>query len=382
MDALILSCGTGGGHDAAAKAIMEEMCIRGHKATILNPYTLYSDELAQKINNTYVSMVQNKPRLFGVIYSAGQVYRKLPCKSPVYHINRHMIPIMKEYLSNHQYDIMISTHLYPAEIITNLKDKHIEIPITLYVSTDYVCIPFTEETTCDAYVIPADDLIPHYVGLGIPKEKLYPLGIPVNRVFAQPESKEEARRRLNLDSGKIYILIAGGSMGGGTINKTIDILIDKVSFQQNVALIIVCGNNKDLYDGLISKQSENMIVLGYTDDMAGYLHASDVFVTKPGGLSSTEAAVCGIPILHTAGIPGCETYNEDYFQNHGMSVICNNPTDIMEKAIELVSSQSKSAEMIEQQHKKIDGSATAKICTLAERLLNDEHDVFRNRFDS
>lgn len=366
MDTLILSCGTGGGHDSAAKAIMEEICSRGHAATILNPYTLYSDELAQKINNSYVSMVRDKPLLFGAIYSAGQIYRKLPCKSPVYYINQRMISTMEKYLSNHQFDIIIITHLYAAEIITTMKDKKIKIPPTIYVSTDYVCIPFTEETTCDAYIIPANDLIPHYARQGISKEKIYPFGIPINRTFTQVESKEEARRRLKLDINRKYILIAGGSMGGGSIKKSIDILIDKAAFQQNVSLIIICGNNKGLYKEIASKQSENIILLGYTDAMAGYLHAADVFVTKPGGLSSTEAAVCGIPVLHTAAIPGCETYNEQYFQNHGMSIICTKPTEIMPKAIELMYDQKKSMETVKYQQSIISKFAAAKICTVAE----------------
>lgn len=378
MDTLILSCGTGGGHDSAAKALMEEMCLRGHTATMLNPYALYSEDLAQKINSLYVSMVQNRPKLFGAVYSAGQICRKFPGKSPVYYINRRMIPIMKNYLSDHPYDIIFITHLYAAEIITNLKDSKIQIPKTIYISTDYVCIPFTEETACDAYIIPANDLVPDYVRLGIPKEKLYPFGIPTNRSFAKTESKKEARRRLNLDIHKKYILVAGGSMGGGTIHKTISVLIDKLSSRQDIVLIIVCGNNQALYDEIALKQPDNTILLGYTRDMAGYLRASDVFITKPGGLSSTEAAVCGIPILHTAGIPGCETYNQEYFYTHGLSAVCNDPNEIAHKVIELVFNQEKSAEMIKCQQNQIDKFAAAKICKYAEDLLSDERPGFHS----
>lgn len=52
MDALILSCGTGGGHDSAAKAIMEEWVAQGNRATIMNPYLLISDGLARKFPQT------------------------------------------------------------------------------------------------------------------------------------------------------------------------------------------------------------------------------------------------------------------------------------------------------------------------------------------
>ena len=369
MDALILSCGTGGGHNSAAKAIAAEMHMRGHRTTILNPYTLYSQKLAAKIDSTYVSMVQNRPLLFGAVYSAGQMYRKLPCKSPVYYVNRRMIPIMENYLSNHHYDVIIMTHLYAAEIITNLKDRHIELPKTIFVSTDYVCIPFTEETECDAYIVPAKDLVKNYVQLGIPKEKIHPFGIPTDHSFSKTENKEDVRKRLHLDLQKKYILIAGGSMGGGTIKDTMDALIKGFSGRKDVALLIVCGTNQKLYDALASNPAENITVVGYTDDMAQYLHAADLFITKPGGLSSTEAAVCGIPILRTAAIPGCESYNAEFFQATGMSAFCRTPDEALAKATELLFNDEEASAMLQSQQDQIDKFAAAKICQYAESCV-------------
>lgn len=87
MDALILSCGTGGGHNAAASAVAEELTRCGHRAMLLNPYTLYSEGLAEKINNFYIKPVQKAPTAFGAVYSAGQLYRRLPVHSPVYYRN-------------------------------------------------------------------------------------------------------------------------------------------------------------------------------------------------------------------------------------------------------------------------------------------------------
>lgn len=371
MDALILSCGTGGGHNSAARALLWELNARGHHAVMLNPYTLRSQELARKIDNTYISMVQNAPRLFGAVYTAGQLYRKLPCRSPVYHVNHLMVPIMEAYLATHTYDVVIMTHLYPAEILTNMKNRDMKIPKTLFVSTDYVCIPFTEETVCDAYAIPAPDLAPDYVDRGIPQEKLHPFGIPTSPAFSTPLSKEEARRRLHLDPSRTYILTAGGSMGGGTIRETIEALMGGVSQRPDVSLIIVCGNNKELYQALMAQQPKNTVVVGYTEDMADYMRASDLFVTKPGGLSSTEAAVCGIPILHTAAIPGCESYNAEYFRTHGMSLVCQDPRQLMTVAMDLLSNPAQCEAMVARQHAMVDGSARADICAFAQRLVGE-----------
>ena len=368
MEALILSCGTGGGHNSAARAIAEELQRRGHKARVLNPYTLYSIRLAQKIDGSYISMVQKQPRLFGAMYRAGQLYRNLPVRSPVYYVNRGMVPIMEGYLREHPCDVVILTHLYPAEIMTNLKDRGVSIPGTLYVSTDYVCIPFTEETECDAYAIPARDLAPDYIRRGMPAEKLYPLGIPTSQAFSRPESRKDACDRLGLDPDKRYILVAGGSMGGGTIRDTIRALMAGIADHPGTALLLVCGNNRALYEELAPRQSAQVVVVGHTEDMAGYMRASDLFVTKPGGLSSTEAAVCGIPMLHTAGIPGCETYNADYFSAHGMSVVCSDAGEVAARAAALLADPETCAGMVRRQHELLDGAAAARICDLAQTM--------------
>ena len=155
MDVLLLSCGTGGGHNAAARAIAEELRRRGHGAEILNPYSLCSEELAGRIDRTYIRNVQKAPRLFGAVYRLGEWYRKLPLRSPVYLANRLMAPVMAEYLEQNRFDLIITTHIFPAGILTAVRRSGVETPKVIHVATDYVCIPFTEESECDAYVIPS-----------------------------------------------------------------------------------------------------------------------------------------------------------------------------------------------------------------------------------
>ena len=157
-------------------------------------------------------------------------------------------------------------------------------------------------------------------------------------------------------------------MGGGTIRETIETLMDGVAQRQDVSLVVVCGNNQELYNTLMAKRPKNTVIVGYTQDMADYMRASDLFVTKPGGLSSTEAAVCGIPILHTAAIPGCETCNAQYFHTHGMSQVCQDPHQLMAVAMDLLFDQAQCDAMVARQRATLDGSARANICAFAEHL--------------
>lgn len=108
--------------------------------------------------------------------------------------------------------------------------------------------------------------------------------------------------------------------------------------------------------------------MSYTNRMADYMRASNLFVTKPGGLSSTEAAVCNIPILHTATIPGCESYNADYFGSHGMSLSGELTEDMLAQIDRVLNDETTSQKMIQCQREWINPNAAADICDLAEQL--------------
>ncbi len=320
MDALILSCGTGGGHDAAGRAVKEELEKRGHHVTMLDPYTLISDHLAEGIGGLYIRLVQKLPKVFGLVYMAGELYRRLPFRSPVYFANKKSAEALERYLAEHPVDVIVMPHLYPAEIITYLKRHGKACPYSVFIATDYTCIPFTEETECDYYVIPHRDSLEEFERRGISKEKLLPFGIPVGCAItdAAKISKQEAKLRLGLDPEYAYYLLAGGSVGAGGLLPLADGLDSCIRKRKQAKLVIICGNNEKQYTRLKNRFKDRAVVLQRTDQMALYLRAAELFLTKPGGLSSTEAAVMGVPLIMTGGIPGCETKNRRFFWKRNM----------------------------------------------------------------
>lgn len=318
MEVLILSCGTGGGHNAAAEALREELEARGDRAVVMDPYTLRSDRTARRVSGAYVTLVQRTPRLFGLVYLLGNLVRKFPWRSPVYLINRKAAKAMELFLSQNHFDAILMPHLFPAEIMTQLKRREVDLPATIFVATDYTCIPFTEETECDAYVIPHADLLEEFAGRGIPKNKLYPLGIPVRRTFRQETSQAEARKALGLDLSATYFLVAGGSMGAGVLKRSVRELYRWA--EDGVQLIVICGTNHRLYRSLQRKYGDAITLLQTTDQMALYLWACNLYLTKPGGLSTTEAVVTATPLIPLHPIPGCETKNARFLTGHQFAI--------------------------------------------------------------
>ena len=262
------------------------------------------------VGNTYIQLVKKAPLLFGLVYKIGLFVSKHISRSPVYYANSKMVKYLKAYLKEHPTDVIVMPHLYPAETLTYMKRHNIPLPPTVVVMTDYTCIPFWEETDCDYYVVPDPALMDSIVKRGLPKEKLLPFGIPVSQRFYQPISKEEARKELHLDPSLPYILVAGGSMGAGNL----------LCFTKELArsckkehIIVIAGTNKSSRQKLQKTFSESntVTILGYTDQMPLYLRACDLVFTKPGGLTSTEAAVCGTPMVHTRPIPGSDSHPAD-----------------------------------------------------------------------
>lgn len=372
MKAIILSCGTGGGHNAAGLAVKEELELRGHSALMLNPYSLKSARTESFINQVYIKTVQKAPRVFGAIYALGNAYRRLPFRSPVYFINGGMAKRLDRFFKEENPDIVIMPHVFPAEIITNMKNRGMSVPKTVFVSTDYTCIPFTEETDCDIYITPQEDLNPEFEKRGIAREKLKAFGIPVSRRFSQPLSRERAAELLGLDKEKRYILVSGGSMGAGKLVYAIKILYDKFKKDGGTRIIVICGSNEWLFKQLSKRYTDKIIPVRYTDKMAEYMRVSDIYITKPGGLSSTEGAAMGVPMAHIMSIPGCETANMRYFGERGMSIPVRKLRKSLSEAADRLSSDSAAREMTESQKKYINREAARDICTLAEQLINKE----------
>lgn len=102
-------------------------------------------------------------------------------------------------------------------------------------------------------------------------------------------------------------------------------------------------------------------ILGFTTQMSLYLKACDVLFTKPGGLTSTEAAVTGVPMIHTAPIPGCETVNRKFFMKAGMSWSAITLNGQVEKGIQLMNDPEAVAQMVSAQKKQIHGNAVEKL---------------------
>ena len=320
MKILILSCNTGEGHNSAGWAVKEYLELQGHQVVMEDMMLLKGARTSKAVGGAYVGIVKHFPLLFGLGYRLGGWVSSDKRKSPVYYACSLLAGTLKGYLEQNRFGAVVTPHLYPAETLTAMKKKGwLKIPVVA-IGTDYTCIPFWEETDCDYYVIPHEDLIDEFAKRGVPREKLLPWGIPVRQNFMKEWDKREARKICHIPQESKSYLVMGGSMGFGKL--AIFAAELSLRLKSGEHMVIICGNNKRIYT-VLQKQFQNnprVHILGYTNRVADYMDACDVIFTKPGGLTSTEALVKRIPIVHTAPIPGCETANRNFFVKRHLSV--------------------------------------------------------------
>lgn len=369
MKILILSCNTGEGHNAAGRAIQEAAVRLGHEADLKDAMLLKSRRTSKIISGLYIGIVKRFPHLFGFIYKLGSLISNRHLKSPVYWANTRLAKQFDRCITEGGYDIIVTPHLYPAETLTYMKRHHmLSIPVVA-VGTDYTCIPFWEETECDYYVIPHEDLADEYVKRGVPRHKLLAYGIPVSHAFTRHTPKEPAKEKCHLDPHTPAFLIMSGSMGFGKLAVFAMSLYKQC--KNNEHIIIICGNNKKIYSVLKKefRGIDRVHILGYTTHVSLYMDACDVIFTKPGGLTSTETLVKEIPTVHTAPIPGCETKNSLFFTKRGLSYASKYMTEQIRLGMLLMQSADLRAQMKQAQHKEQKADAAERIIHHLEQMI-------------
>lgn len=368
MRALILSCGTGGGHNGAAQGLAGAARKRGMEADVVDYLGLAGRTSEKMLGASYVWMVQYTPQLFGAAYSVAGKISSARRRSPVYVMNMLLARALESYLQKNNWDVILCPHLYPAEACTHLKKAGALSQPVIAVATDYTCIPFWEETRCDAYIAPHPDCVGEQVRRGIPEERIYPLGIPVRTQFSQRWDRMNARQALGLETCEKIYLVMGGSMGFGEIPALCRLLLEKAGPRDGV--IALCGSREELRSDLLRQfpGESRLMPKGYIDQPAIYMAAADVLFTKPGGLSSTEAAAVGVPLVLTAPIPGCESRNRAFFLERGMALGGDTVEEQALAGLRLASDGELAARMRKQQRRHIDPLAAEKIVELAQRL--------------
>ena len=361
MKVLLLSCSTGGGHNSCAKYIEEELKLNNIKCEFKNFYDIVNTSGNRVTEKIYLNSLKGNGKAFKNIYKLGELYSKSGVTSPVYLVNKIHARRLYNYIKNGSFNLVVATHLFPSLTLTAIK-KHLDNNIKfITISTDYEPCPFLEETMPD-YLIMQKGQENRYIEKGCNKDILVNSGIPVSSRFIF--NAKNIRNIYGIKENENVILVMLGSMGFGKIYEIIDDILN----QNKCKVMVVCGNNKKLYEELTSMNRENLIIFGFVNNINDLIYSSNIVMSKPGGLSSTEITSIRKPLIHIYPIPGIETYNTNFFESHGMSLKCNSKEEILDTVHNLLNNKHMQEKMIKYQEKYINKYSARDLINLIKNI--------------
>ena len=320
MKLLILTAATGGGHLRASRALQSYISEHSPdlEVEVVDTLKSISSVLDKTVCDGYRFLATKTPKVFG------QLYRKTNEDSLLTNLmfrfsgvfSQKLIPL----LERGKPDVIISTHPFSTEMISHLKRAGIVTAPLICLMTDYGPHRAWIADRVDAYVVANGDMISEMEAMGVSREKIHPFGIPVGNVFFSPADRPALLRRLGLDPEKPVILIMAGSFG---VTNILRIYRQIVRLSLDFQVIVITGRNEKLYAefaAIVPDSPKKTKLVYFTDEVESYMHASDLLITKPGGLTVTEALACNIPLAVFDAIPGQEEDNANFLLTHNMAV--------------------------------------------------------------
>lgn len=424
MNILILSASTGGGHNRASNALKSYIANadKNTNVYIIDTLEYCSSALNKTVTLGYKAIAKNAPELYGTVYNRSD--KETPFAELVntlyVQFAKKLLPLIDEYKP----DIVVTCHPFASSMMSVLKSSYdVAVPVVSII-TDFMPHRSYIGDHIDAYVTAsidtAENLAEKY---GVDENLIHPLGMPIFNSFytCDKNKREETLCRLGFSDDKPTILIMAGSFGVTDILKIYENLVE---LDLDYQIIVITGKNKRLHDAfekilnkninefetqdissVFTNLSEANIIrmlydhseavrqeIGsklsktfkrstdktkptklfyYVDNVEDYMHVSDLIITKPGGLTTSESLACGLPMAVFKAFPGQESQNADFLVKKQAAIVLEKGEAGAKQIEQLLSHPEKLDAMKE-------NSKNNAITNSAERIYNLLIDIVKN----
>jgi processive 1,2-diacylglycerol beta-glucosyltransferase len=327
---LILSASVGAGHLRAAQAVELALRERRPDAVVQNVDVLEVTNrgFRQMYGKAYLDLVNKAPYVLGYIYD----YLDAPAKKGKLRRSDRLrrawqwlnLRKFSKFLRAEPWDLAINTHFLPAEIIAALRsDSKLDLP-QVTVTTDFETHRLWDNQPCERFFTATDEGALYLHSFGVPSESTRVTGIPIHPNFARTKDRGECLERHGLVGDRPIILQLAGGFGVGPIAKMFEHLL---RVRQPLEVVAVAGRNEKVRKQVAEvavPERHRVKVLGFTDQIDELMAVADLVVSKPGGLTTSEALARGVGMVIVNPIPGQESRNSDYLLERGAAIKVNN----------------------------------------------------------
>lgn len=348
---MIFYAAYGGGHLSAARSIKENIETNYKNIEVkLVDCMEYVNKMVNKVTTkAYSEMAKKAPHTWGRVYWHSQ-------KGPLAHIsttsNKVLSIKLNKLLQDFEPDLIISTHPFGTQMCAYLKKSNKLHATIATIMTDYAphdqWLVFNQYV--DYYFVSHEEMKQALCQKGIPSKKIYATGIPLSNKFLLKYNKSEILKSFGLSPNKKTVLFFGGGEFGLGKKQTFKIFKSFVECHENIQIVAIAGKNpkmKESFENLVEEleKQEYVKILEYTNKVPELMSISDLVVTKPGGLTTTESLASGLPIVVINPIPGQEEENAAYLEKHKVAIWIKKNDNVEEILNNLFSNPDKMQEM-------------------------------------
>ncbi len=330
MRVSIATVTAGGGHLAAAAALDEawRLARPGDEVEKLDLGKFFSPLHRKIVSDGYVQLVNHAPELWGMVFAQTdkpKMARRLSKIRAIFPSNSRTR--FSKHIKDTKPGVVLCTHYFPLETLNQLRAKKDgPRPLVVSVVTDFEAHVLWMDPCVDLYCVAAEETKARLIARGAAAENVVVTGIPISSRFSSEMDVQAIRRNMGLRDDLPVLLVPSGGFGMGPVGQILAEL-DKVKapFQT----IVVTGRNEELRRELAAQDRKHpTYVLGYASNMHELMAVSDLLITKPGGLTSSEALAMGKPLFILNPIPGQEAANSDFLLERGAAAKVNRVEDL------------------------------------------------------
>jgi processive 1,2-diacylglycerol beta-glucosyltransferase len=238
---------------------------------------------------------------------------------------------------------LVAPHFYGASALGRYKDQHPDA-FTAVVLTDYVPHPMGVPDNLDLYIVADDAAAETVERIGVPGKRIHPTGIPIDPAFEVPADVPGVRKDVlgfpkDGEDDLPLVIVMGGGLGGGHLENVVTSLLEASAAMH---LVVLCGSNAkncDRLRAIAQARGRSATLLSFTDRVRDLMAASQVLVTKPGGMSCTESLASGLPQVLFNPIPGQEEDNAAAMVRYGAGVMVDKTEDILGETMKILTSE-------------------------------------------
>ena len=420
MKTMILTASTGGGHNRASNAL--KSYINTHvpesDVRIIDAIEECSSVLNFTVVKGYKALVTLTPSLFGKIYKNSD--KKSPLSDTVTFLYQQCAKRLKPVIDEYMPDVIISCHPFAGAILGYMKEQFGYTMPLISIVTDFLPHRTYIANGINAYVTASaqakEILSTEYE---IESDRIFDYGHPIFDRFYEGNgrTREEVLNELGFDPDKRTVLIMAGSFG---VTDILEIYENLLTIDADYQIIVITGRNQKLYDAFdkllhdedeivtdeepeflswfgedsilryMYDQSEQVIdiltrtfrhkienrkptkLFFFIDNVDDYMHVSDLIVTKPGGLTTSESIAAALPMVVFKAYPGQEEQNAALLVENNIGVIMESSETAAQTVGDLLKSDTKLDEMRESCRRFVHKDSCRRIYELAKNLVENK----------